>query len=94
MRRGSSFLLLAAAAALGFGGGVGHMNTAAQALGQKAVLRAEQPRRNKRGGIFTGWGGELAASMRRARPGWSNRHVQRMARKRRNVKRHRAANRG
>lgn len=41
------------------------------------------------GGIGSSW-----STPRRAKPGWTNRHVQRMAVKKRNVARHRAAQKG
>lgn len=87
-----NYLLLAAALGLGSIAGVG--SPAAQMI-EKAAIRPQQPRQNKKGGIFGGFDGEVdSPSRRRARHGWSPRTVQRMALKKRNQARHRAACRG
>lgn len=85
---------LLVAAALGLGSIVGAAGPAGQLI-EKAAVRPQQPRQNKRGGIFSGFDGvDDTASRRRARPGWTPRQVQRMAQKKRNQARHRAACRG
>lgn len=85
---------LLVATALGLGSIVGAGSPAAQMI-EKAAIRPQQPRQNKRGGIF---GGDddvrKRGQARRRGPGWSNRHVQRMAAKKRNQARHRAACKG
>lgn len=90
--RGRTALLVAA------GLGMGSIFAAGMPAGQlieKAAVRPQQPRQNKRGGIFGGFDVEREApSNRRAGPGWSPRHVQRMAAKKRNQARHRSACRG
>lgn len=92
MSMGRSALMVAVA--LGLGPIVGMGSPGAQMI-QKAVLQQQQPRRNKRGGIFGGGdGGDVESGPRRSRHGWSNRQVQRMATKKRNQARHRTACRG
>lgn len=92
MRMGRSALMVAAVFGLGSIAGAG-MPTAQ--MMEKATLQPQQPRQNKRGGIFGGFdAAREAPSNRRSGAGWSNRHVQRMALKKRNQARHRAAGRG
>lgn len=92
MSMGRSALMVVAALGLGSIAGAG---TPVGQMIEKAAARPQQPRQNKRGGIF---GGDVdvraSGSRHRAGPGWSNRHVQRMALKKRNQARHRAACRG
>lgn len=92
MRMDSKALMVAAALGLGSIAGAG---TPAGQMIEKAAVRPQQPRQNKRGGIF---GGDDAVrtggDARRGARGWSNRHVQRTALKKRNQARHRAACRG
>lgn len=85
---------LLAAVALGFGSIAGAGMPVGQLI-EKAAVRPQQPRQNKRGGVFGGADDEGdTAPRRRARPGWSLRQVRRMALKKRNQARHRAACRG
>lgn len=92
MSMGRSALMVAVA--LGIGPFVGVGSPTAQ-LVEKAAVRPQQPRQNKRVGIFGGGdGGDVESGPRRSRHGWSNRHVQRMATKKRNQARHRAACKG
>lgn len=91
MRMVSKALMVATALGLGSIAGAG---APAGQLIEKAAVRTQQPRQNKRGGIFGGGAGREASSLRRARHGWSPRHVQRMAAKKRNQARHRSACRG
>lgn len=92
MSMGRSALMVAAA--LGLSSFVGAGTPAAQLI-EKAAVRPQQPRQNKRGGIFGGGDDVVTGGRpRRAGRGWSNRHVQRMALKKRNQARHRAACKG
>lgn len=92
MSMGRSALMVAVA--LGLGPIIGAGTPAAQMI-EKAAVRPQQPRQNKRGGIFGGDDDVLTGrGPRRGGPGWSNRHVRRMAVKKRNQARHRAACRG
>lgn len=87
----SAFLV---AVALGLGPIVGAGLPAAQMI-EKAAMRPQQPRRNKRGEIFGGLDDvRTGGGDRRGARGWSNRHVQRTALKKRNQACHRAACRG
>ena len=62
--------------------------------GQKSPAKNSRSFASLMQAIGTGYGSGSRGSQRRAGPGWSNRHVKRMAVKARNVKRHRANNRG
>lgn len=103
MRRSNSLMMLAAT--LGVLGGMGGLVGATQGLGQTGVRaqpnsNAQSGERNtgSRGSIFSqdaarlGFGREPnpRTRSRRRGPGWTQAHVKRMARKTRNVKRHRA----
>lgn len=88
MRKAS--FLFAAAAALALGS-AGMVTTAAQATPKAAVQQPIRPQPNRRS-VFGGVGGSSKPG-RRARRGWNNRQVQRMAAKRRNQARHRALQR-
>lgn len=84
---------LLVAAALGLGPVFGAGSPGVQII-PKGVLQQQQPRRNKRGSIFSGRDALTLADTRRSARGWSNRQVQRMAVKNRNQARHRVACRG
>lgn len=92
MSMGRSALMVAAALGLGSIAGAGM--PLAQMI-EKAAMQTQQPRRNKRGEIFGGLDDvRTSGGARRGARGWSNRHVQRTAQKKRNQARHRAACRG
>lgn len=82
---------LAAAAALAIGGSSA---AAASASSNKAVQVTERRRYDTRRGIFDD--GDFGSHKigRRAGYGWTNRHQQRVAKKKRNQARHRRACRG
>jgi hypothetical protein len=86
---------LLAGIALSVGALLGGGATPAAQLIEKAAVRPQQPRQNKRGQVF---GGDddvhTTSTRRRARHGWSNRHVQRMAAKKKNQARHRRSCKG
>ncbi len=83
----SSLLLAAALAGLGTSAAVMPDGAARAAIAGAPVRnRATQPIRSR---TFGG-----ASSSRRAAFGWTNRHAQRVAAKKRNVLRHRARSRG
>lgn len=85
---------LMVAAALGLGPILVAGSPAAHMI-EKAAVRPQQPRQNKRGSIFGGGDAvRTGGDARRGRPGWSDRHVRRMANKKRNQARHRAACKG
>jgi hypothetical protein len=89
MKALQAIAMLAAAAGLG----IATPATGSASSADKMVVRATAQRQRQ---AVNPWGG-LAftrGSQRRARPGWSNKHVQRMATKRRNQARHRRAGRG
>lgn len=83
---------LATAAVLAIGGLAA---AGASASPNKAVTTIEARRFNTRRGIFGG-GGDFGShgSARRSAYGWTNRHQQRVSRKKRNQARHRAACKG
>lgn len=86
---------LLAGLALGVAALVGGAATPGAGLIEKAAVRPQQPRQNKRGGIFGGDDDVTSTSnRRRARHGWSDRQVRRMAAKKKNQARHRRACKG
>lgn len=90
MRMGSKALMVATALALGSIAGAS--GPTGQMI-EKAAVRPQQPRGNTLRAILGGGDGGAGSRGRRG-PGWSNRHVQRLALKKRNQSRHRAACRG
>ncbi len=86
---------LLAGLALGMAALVGGAATPGAGLIEKAAVRPQQPRQNKRGGIFGGGDDVLTGGQaRRAGRGWTNRQVQRMSVKKKNQARHRRACKG
>lgn len=90
---GRTRILVAAAMGLGLAFGGGGVGQAGQLI-EKAALRPQQPRGNTLRAIFGGDIDSTSGSRRRAGYGWTNRHAQRVARKKRNQVRHRSAGRG
>lgn len=88
--RSASFLG-AALAALAMGG---MPASAASSLEKAAVVRAQTPRGRTAREWFGGGTVDGRSAGRRAGPGWTNRHAQRVAAKKRNVVQHRARSRG
>jgi len=86
----SSKILGLALAALAIGG---MPSTSASPL-EKALVRAETPRGRSVREWLGGGSAGVRSTGRRAGYGWSNRHAQRVAAKKRNVTRHRARSRG
>lgn len=91
MRMVSKALMVATALGLGSIAGAG---APAGQLIEKAAVRPQQPRGSTLRAIFGGGLVPPERGGRRGGPGWSTRHVQRMAAKKRNQARHRAACRG
>lgn len=87
-------MALMVAAALGLGSAFGGMPNAGGQLIEKAALRPQQPRGNTLRAILGGGFGSPVGRGRRAGFGWTNAHAQRVARKKHNQARHRAACRG
>lgn len=85
---------MVAALAVMAAAGVGTSAIAVTASADKAVMPAAGRRYNAQQGLFGGGMGSGCGNSRRAGYGWTNRHAQRVARKKRNRARHRAAGRG
>lgn len=90
--RGRSALMVAAL--MGVGAAFGGMPNAGGQLIEKAALRPQQPRGNTLRAIFGGGYLGDRSTGRRAGYGWTNAHARRVAMKKRNQRRHRAASRG
>lgn len=91
--RGRTALMVAAV--MGMGAAFGGLPSAGGQLMEKAALRPQQPRGTTMRDILGGgrnFGG--SGSGRRAGYGWTNAHARRVAMKKRNQRRHRAASRG
>lgn len=82
----------------GFGGSVVHVDERTEVTTpiakQQPVERGGAKVTNPLSAIFGTGGGAYAPRRRRAGYGWTNKHAQRVAAKKRNVRRHRAATRG
>lgn len=85
MKYSTRFASLAAAMLMAAGSMAALYNPAATVVAP-AGTRAERRQRNALGGA--------RPTRRRRGPGWTNKHVQRMASKKRNVSRNRSAHRG
>lgn len=92
--RGRAALMVAAV--MGLGAAFGGLPSAGGQLMEKAALRPQQPRGNTLRAILGLGGGSFGGrgSDRRAAYGWTNAHARRVALKKRNQRRHRAASRG
>lgn len=91
--RGRTALMVAAAMGLGAAfGGMAHAGGGQ--LMEKAALRPQQPRGNTLRAILGGGASPATGRGRRAAFGWTNAHARRVAAKKRNQARHRAASRG
>lgn len=88
MRRMSSLVAAAALAAAASGLSVA-VHAGPRIVNSERVETRAERRQNRQAGSGNPFG-----LRRRLGPGWSDRHVQRMAAKRRAVRRHRAATRG
>jgi hypothetical protein len=87
--------LVAGGPAIALGEGSGLSPTTLKQMAKEATKPVQAERSSMRGLLGGGIGGAYSSShYRRAKPGWTNRYVQRIARKKRNQARNRAAHRG
>lgn len=91
MRMDSKVLMMATV--LGLGSIAGASGPTVQMI-EKAAVRPQQPRGSTLRAILGGGGGSTTGRERRAGLGWTNAHARRVAAKKRNQARHRAASRG